>query len=138
MQKVFSNQWISSLIVGITLLLLCSCGTHRSSQPERLQFDSTEVHVGVLSKSHGVYDFTLGFTNNCKRPVKILDLSTSCPCATVECPLEVVASGESSKLTIHLDPREMTLQDAFLREIYVVSDAPNDSITLSLEGTLIH
>ena len=63
---------------------------------------------------------------------------SSCYCAEAEKPKLPIQPGNTYNMNVVLDVSEMSLQDPFVREFYVKSNAVNGKeITVSLTGSIV-
>lgn len=91
-----------------------------------------------MKKDSEKHVYFIPIVNSGDAPLVISEISSSCYCAEAELPHEPIKPGDTYQLKVILDVSEMALQDPFIREFYVKSNATNSKESIiTLTGSII-
>jgi len=141
MQKVYSTQMrCKHLFACLLVLVMMACSSHTAIKHKGayIEVQNREVSVGAIKKDATKHNYEVSITNTGDAPLVISEILSSCYCATAEMPQEAIEPGDSYRMKIVLDVSEMALQDPFVREFYIKSNATNEKdLTISLTGSIV-
>ncbi len=100
-----------------------------------LIFREKVYDFGDVLEANGNADHEFVFTNNSGRPVKILNVTTSCGCTTPGWSKEQVASGKTGFVRASFDPKGRP--GYFNKTLTLLTDADPNPIVLQIKGQVV-
>ena len=98
-----TGKTILSRIILQLLFTMAACLVPSSMragvEPEGLEFAHTQFSFGSTPRDT-VLTHAFPFTNLSGEPVVIIDISTTCPCVSVQVPAEPVAPGQAGEIVV--------------------------------------
>lgn len=132
---------IKSFLFSLLIVVLaCSCSTHAkiNHKGAYIEIPEKEIKIGAIKKDAMKHIYQVAITNSGDAPLVITEVLSSCYCAEAEMPKQPIQPGDTYDMKVVLDVSEMSLQDPFVREFYVKSNAVNGKeITVSLTGSIV-
>lgn len=141
MQKAFnilkSNAlWLFFFVYAI--VISCSTPSKIKHKGAYIEIPTKEVSVGALKKDTEKHVYYVTIVNSGDTPLLISEITSSCYCAEAELPHEPIQPGDTYQLKVVLDVSEMALQNPFIREFYIESNATNSKESIiTLTGSII-
>ncbi len=102
---------------------------------ESLIFREKVYDFGDVLEARGNADHEFVFTNNSGRPVKILNVTTSCGCTTPGWSKEPVASGKTGFVKASFDPKGRP--GYFNKTLTLLTDADPNPVVLQIKGQVV-
>lgn len=128
---------LGKLVLFLLLIsAVASCSKKQDNKEPIFHVDKENINVGNLSKKTPVYHFVIPFKNTGGGELKISDVQPGCYCTTVDFPKGSFESNDSGEIKIEFNTKEVSAQEGFVREFFILSNASNDSVTVYLEGNL--
>lgn len=133
------RKYINFYIV-VLISVFAACGNSVTAQKKGafIEVNDTVIHVGVLHKDTVKHEYLVLISNIGDQPLEIKDVVSSCFCAEAVKPKNPIAPGDTYPMKVILDTSKMSLQEYFIREFRILSNAINrKEITVSLNGSII-
>lgn len=131
-----NTKWIFSFVI----LAIVSCSTQSKIKHKGayIEIPNKEVTLGALKKDSQKHIYYVPIVNSGDAPLLVSEISSSCYCAEAEKPKNPIQPGDTYQLKLVLDVSEMSLQDPFIREFYIISNAANSKESIiTLTGSII-
>lgn len=132
--KVYRRMYPFGVIL---LMLICCCCSNAKPKLPALYLKQKEINLGAIKRDSAIHTFSFTIKNTGSVPLLIKEISTSCPCAEVDYADNSIKPGKESSFNVLLDVSKMALQEFFVREIYIQSNAPEVNDTILLKGAII-
>lgn len=128
MQKAY-NTWTINIKYCVVFLIftIIACTNHANIKHKGAYIDieDKEIEVGALKKDATKHIYKVPILNSGDTPLEITEVLSSCYCASADMPKEPIQPGDTYQMEIVLDVSEMEIQDPFIREFYIKSNAVN-------------
>lgn len=115
--------------------MMCMTGLAWSQAVDPLIFREKVYDFGEVAEDRGLANHEFVFANQSGRPVKILNVTTSCGCTTPGWTKEPVPSGKTGFVKASFDPRGRP--GFFNKSLTILTDLDPNPIVLQIKGTVV-
>lgn len=119
------------LIVGIVISNLVSA---QMSISPSIKVLNDKVNFGAIREEDGNVTTTFQFTNIGKKPLKIVNVLTTCGCTTPEWTQTEIKTGDTGQVVAVFNPTNK--EGRFSKSLTVITNGIPQSVTLTVEGSV--
>ncbi len=126
------NFFLFVALVFIAPFLLSACG----KSPPRIAIEPASQELGEVPQQ--IIELTYTVRNEGKSDLQILKISASCDCTKAVMDRDKIAPGQSTVLTVTLDPTEDNLYGNVTRVVYLRSNDPeNPEVSVEFHAIIL-
>ena len=122
-------------LIFTTLLLVCGLTMAMAQKPAQIKFDKTTHDFGSFSEKNPKVTCTFTYTNVGEQPLVVNQAIASCGCTVPNYSKQPIKPGERGVIDVTYDGTDK-IAGHFLKTITIRSNAKNEVVRLSLEGTM--
>ena len=131
------NKRLLPLLLLLLMAVGCSKKRQVSNEPAKIVYEETDKDIGDIYFEDGEKVIEFKITNEGGRPFHLRDVISGCECTRTEYSHDQFYGGESTTITVHFDPSELT-EGAFERMLGVYTDLKKLPDTLYFHGVAKH
>jgi ribosomal protein L30E len=121
-------------LVLIMSLWMSIAGYAQVGNAPSIKFPIEKVNFGAINADDGNVSHAFKFVNRGKKPLKIVNVLTTCGCTTPEWTQTEVKQGDSGQVVAVFDPRNK--DGRFSKSLTVITNGDPHSVTLVVEGSV--